>query len=548
MLRKFLSETDGAVIMMAGVLVPLIAGAVAFSVDYANVSNLRQKAQSAADSAALSAAIQQDRKLGETIFNSRFAEIARNGEEVKRLEVRLDGDRADVSARINTTTFFGSLLPDSAKLDEFVVSSVAQAGSQTPIDVVMALDYSGSMLSDNKYQRMAGAAHTFLDTFVDNEMVRVGVVPFASYTLLGIDGRYLFDTLSGGNLMGSKYLACVSNRGYPNAVQIDTPTDAVQASLWPAIDFAEFSGGSAGTWAAEGVSEWGDPPPWTDPAGAAGAVFELGRTAQYEDSAGVIGATGFVVQPDPVVLPPGATLISVSNAVRETYPSGGFSYWPVNLSAPSCAKEAEWQLGLCGPVPEGPDYADLSTATIPGTETDVSDDLAVHQAAESLSPACADYVTRRMLTRPLSDDFEKLKTRISAMTPSGATNIALAFDTSWHLVSDNQPWITGAENGADKIVILLTDGVQTVPALGSGNEYSIGAANRNTAEVCQAMKNDGVTVYTVAFGVSDTFTQDLLSGCATSLSHYFQPDAGADLADVFAEIAASLQTPARIVQ
>jgi len=79
----------------------------------------------------------------------------------------------------------------------------------------------------------------------------------------------------------------------------------------------------------------------------------------------------------------------------------------------------------------------------------------------------------------------------------------------------------------------LTDGVQTVRAHGNGGDVSIGSANANIAESCEAMKQDGVEVFTIAFDIQDAYTRTLLENCASGTPYYFEPSAGGDLDAVF---------------
>ena len=544
MLKKFIKSRDGAIAIMAGFLIPVVLVAGAGAVEYTNAVEVRRIAQDAADSAALVAAT-RDPEAAEKLFRQQFTDRGGPADVITGLSITKVDSIGTVDVDIDLKGFFSAIGMGKVPVN---VVSVAQAGSQTALDVVLSLDYSGSMITGNKFGRMATAANTFLETFEDTDGgVRAGLVPFASYVMMQSDGRYLFDSFAGGSLMGADYLACVSNRGYPSAVQVDTPTEALEASLWPAVDFAAMGGDPSGTWASDATTEWGNPPPWNSEMDPDTISVDAGIYVNYTDSAGTTHSEFYndISEFDPAL----GTLNVQGHAFKENLPNGGFS-WAGNTDIDLlCENQAAWVAGMCGAPAAAPDYADTSTASIPSSEGFAPDDLATHIAAESLNPACRDFFDRNLLARPLTADLTGLKAEIDDMSPSGATNIALAFDVAWHIVSDNAPWVEGTEvEDAEKVVILLTDGIQTVPALGSGNEFSISAANRNSAEICTAMKAEAVTVYTVAFGVNDTFTRDLLKNCATSLSHYFEPTANESLEDVFKEIAESLSTPARIVR
>lgn len=545
---NFLRNERGSIGIMMGLVLPAIVGATAFAIEYNNAVHFRIEMQSAADVAAVSAATRNDKAVGEDIFRSRFAQSSADRNVIKSVKVKISNGIAKVEAQANAGKLFGNLGIGAGLLQ---VESHARAGETKSLDVVMALDYSGSMGTDNKYVRMADAAHKFLDSFpadtASSGKVRAGLVPFASYGLVQVAGRNLFDTFNGDNLMGADYLACVSNRGYPNSVTIDTPNTAVEASLWPAIDFAPITPGTGDSrvWAGDNSSEWGTPAPWSRPERRDVTRYEAGEYVTFVSSS--TGNSETVFYPDGTSHDPADGAVTRTLLAFKSYISTGGT--AITGSSNICEHEGAWRAGMCGPPASPPDYAGTSTSSTPSSESFASEDADLHAAVEELNGPCRAYFDRGLLVRPLTEDLERLKTDISAMTPRGATNIALGFDLSWHLLSENEPWVeSAASEGAEKIAILLTDGVQTVRAQGAGNEYSISAANRNSLESCVAMKAAGVTVYTVAFGVNDTFTKRLLSECATSLNHYFEPGAGADLDEVFGDIAKSLKSPAKIIR
>ena len=72
------------------------------------------------------------------------------------------------------------------------------------------------------------------------------------------------------------------------------------------------------------------------------------------------------------------------------------------------------------------------------------------------------------------------------------------------------------------------------------NKYS--SASNADAEMlnsCNAAKNNGVVVYTIAFSAPSD-AQTLLQNCATSINNYYDVDS-ADIATAFASIAVSVQ-------
>ncbi len=75
-----------------------------------------------------------------------------------------------------------------------------------------------------------------------------------------------------------------------------------------------------------------------------------------------------------------------------------------------------------------------------------------------------------------------VKDAIDAMVPSGATNVPEGLAWGWRVVSGGEPFTEGrpdSERGNDKVVIVLTDGVNTYYTPGSLG-YSDSAANKST--------------------------------------------------------------------
>ena len=111
----------------------------------------------------------------------------------------------------------------------------------------------------------------------------------------------------------------------------------------------------------------------------------------------------------------------------------------------------------------------------------------------------------------------------------------------------------------DKVAIMLTDGVnQFVPGWVDGSDYTaygrIGWERLGTSStsegadiidgrlstVCEAMKEEGIILYTITFQLSDEDTQDLYRNCATSENHYFNSPSNDELRETFIRIGTAL--------
>jgi hypothetical protein len=154
-------------------------------------------------------------------------------------------------------------------------------------------------------------------------------------------------------------------------------------------------------------------------------------------------------------------------------------------------------------------------------------------------PACKAYVDGNLALRDLTDDFNGIKDALSGMRPTSYTNIALASEMGFHMLAPNRPFETArdfSEQDLKKIMILLTDGMQTVSATGPSGGPSTLDADESTAEVCTNAKAEGIRIFTVAYDINEERVRTLLSGCASSATTYFEPTGVSGIDEVFDEI------------
>jgi len=83
-------------------------------------------------------------------------------------------------------------------------------------------------------------------------------------------------------------------------------------------------------------------------------------------------------------------------------------------------------------------------------------------------------------------------------------------------------------------MIVMTDGENTRSKSGSfHNGQSQVNADRKAADICNNIKDDNITVYTIAYEVNDTQTENLLRGCASNPDNYFDATNAGDLMEAF---------------
>ncbi len=160
------------------------------------------------------------------------------------------------------------------------------------------------------------------------------------------------------------------------------------------------------------------------------------------------------------------------------------------------------------------------------------------------------------LTR-LSSSAGTLNTQIDSLVASGDTYIPDGLLWAWRLVAPSLPFSDGKSptisKDVRKVVVLMTDGFNTLEQSGmyhiiNGSGATSGqATDARTVQLCNSIKAQNVTIFTVAFGVTDTRATTLMQQCASGPPFYFSAASGADLRAAFGSIGASMIS-ARLVQ
>lgn len=160
---------------------------------------------------------------------------------------------------------------------------------------------------------------------------------------------------------------------------------------------------------------------------------------------------------------------------------------------------------------------------------------------------------------PLTDDRDVLLGKIPTFAATGSTAGQLGAAWAWNLVSPkwSSIWPSASQPAAygpdtDKFVILMTDGVyNTIGGVMNGGNAQ--PASDLSVAICNQMKNQGITVYTVGFDLDSiwpmsdrTRATDTLKACAGKKGHpnpeqfFYQADDGAALSSAFSSIATAI--------
>jgi len=165
-------------------------------------------------------------------------------------------------------------------------------------------------------------------------------------------------------------------------------------------------------------------------------------------------------------------------------------------------------------------------------------------------PALIDYSCARPLQR-LTNNQALVQTAIDNLSASGETYIAPGLLWGWRVLSPFQPFSDGAPyNGrTKKYLVLMTDGFNTHSPNYPNHEGSnigdaacsdVTAANCLTKKTCDAIKAQNITIYSVAFQVTDLTIKGILQNCASSSAGYFDSASATDLQNAFVAIGNSI--------
>ncbi|MGE0055830.1 MAG: pilus assembly protein TadG-related protein [Hyphomicrobium sp.] len=147
---------------------------------------------------------------------------------------------------------------------------------------------------------------------------------------------------------------------------------------------------------------------------------------------------------------------------------------------------------------------------------------------------------------PLSSDHDTLVSAVNAFSANGSTAGHLGVQWAWNIISPNWAGTWGGDSAPVdysevqnhkvlKAVVLMTDGEFNTQYHGPGSA-------EQAKRLCTAMKDEGVVVFSVGFGIGGNVQAlDTLKSCASDGSEYFANAANAEELDAaFARFADKL--------
>jgi len=533
-LRRFSADRSGAVAVMFGLAFVPLAFLSLVMIDFARASNAKQHLQEDLDAATLIAARTSLNTSDAIDAVGDKALAAQLGDDISGLPVSngrisnatfaLDGARITGSVSATSTPIIASLFiggPIKIGARSEVVRSTSK------LEIALALDTTGSM-SGTKIENLRTAAKNFITKMeeaagrsTDPDAVKIAVVPFSTTVKVSLPvslATYNTTTYSGA------VPTWLDGRAQSTGWQTDVFT-LQDNSLASRVDRFKMLKQMNLSW---------------------GGCVEA-RKAPYD------------IQDDAP---------SSSNVSTLFTPF----FWPDEPDTASDYKNDYLNDGVVGSFRnrQGNPYKyNTTTLKASGTFSQGSG----YGAALTFGPnaGCAMKEVQR-----LSTNYSGLRTAIDGLVASGETNVPLGMMWGWHAISPNTPFADGVAyntQGVTKIIVLMTDGDNTMNTPGSSNQneswyhgygyiwqnnlgitsgssstrtsrlndrFVAPASSPNSASVCSNAKAKNIVVYTIGVGVSDS-SKALLERCASSSSKYYDVNASASNLDAaFTAIAGSI--------
>jgi Flp pilus assembly protein TadG len=209
-------------ILLALAIVPLLLAAGA-AIDYIRLNNARTELQAALDGAALAAALPKEASNAARITMAKdfFAANIHDPNMAELIpDIVITASSVVAKARMALPTSFMRLAGISAMdLEEF--AEVARPGAGKA-EVVLVLDYSGSMNKKGKYQAMRDAAGKMIDNLgaaLPSGHLKIGLVPFSAMVYTSMSKSFVVQPSASATWTG-----CTQDRKFPYNTTIDTPT------------------------------------------------------------------------------------------------------------------------------------------------------------------------------------------------------------------------------------------------------------------------------------------------------------------------------------
>jgi len=525
--RKYIRNTSGTIVVMFAIMAPIIVGSAGMALDFAHAYLVQQRLSQAIDAAALAATAQAtdegtiEQKVKD-FFEANYPE-EKLGATFEPIVV-VEGNQVKVTGRAEYLTFFLSIIG----IHEILVEAETTVQREVQgIEVVLVLDNTGSMATENdegieNIEALKIASRNFISTLFENtsnpETVKIGMVPYSNSVRIGRYG------------LGKN----PDNTVYGNG--------DVFVNLPAGISYTTSHNSSSGWY---------------------GCVVEHKQTNYNAAATHVAGSAGQLWRTGS-----GTGCNTADKCRGHGWAPGSNTNDPYDYDVLD-NYEGKWDIYMYGRViPNGDECDDIDSGSYDYSNSRCSNCTGSGGNCNSTYCYCMVGTSGNAddgpntgcpyaYVMPLTSDLEALNDRIDEMRPDGNTlgNIGMAW--GYRLISPEAPFEEGAPWDNPywrKVVVMMTDGDNTENSYYSSywftnkNNMSVTKFNTRFSETCEAMKEQGIIVYTVTFNDEDEDgdpvirenTRDYYRNCASSPDQYYDAPTQEELIDVFEQISREL--------
>lgn len=550
-LGLFRQDVRGNVAIIFGLAIIPMVGAVGAAVDYSRANSARTAMQAALDAAGLTLSkdaqtltpAQLAAKATE-VFNANY-----NHSEVKDVAVSASFSNPQPGSFRLEMTATGKVPTTLMAMwkPQMAIGTTAQiAWGMKQLELVLALDNTGSMSSSNKMTQLKLAAKDLLKTLEKAakkpDDIKVAIVPFAT------------DVNVSTSNVNANWIRWDEWEAEPAILDPDSIAKGSKPSSWHTTEagsscpFTKSSHGFQCVTTAQGTTTTGTIPSNVNYKGLICPSMDSGNKNSarnytfyngcYNTWTQCKGSECKCTDGNPQC---GCSGIG-SNRVCETKSKGSgknkvetveHTWRPTQVKG---VTEYTPPLEMNGNVP----YATPAHSTWKGCVTDRDQDNDVNNVATDINIKPTLYVAHQVENcpvemLPLTNSWTTLNSKIDAMQPVGNTNVTIGLQMAFQMLSPVAPFNASSPKPGvlDKVIVLLTDGDNTQNRW-STSQSSIDA---RTKLACTNANNANIKLYTVRVINGNT---TLLKGCATKQDMYYDVQNASQLSAVFSAIAQDL--------
>lgn len=582
--RALLRDRGGNVAMMWALMGTVLIGLVGLTIDFTRAQSIRAAMQNAADGAALVAERSSNLTMEARTAAARAFFDAEAGDIVSNLTftvTQLDDGGHRVTASMPMPLSLARIIQNTDWT--LAVAAEAQANASPPIEVVLALDNTGSMSNDMDGLRDGAQDLVEFLLGLDGDTVSVGLVPFVAQVNIGTSHSAWVDTAGdnpyNGVMLEGRYIgyrATTTNNSSGVCTGAAYPTTFNGFAVrWIKGDPANASGytnrSRCYAFSPANVNMWS-------------LYSNLPNSAQW---GGCVES-----RPPPYDISDAAPTTATGATMFVPYFSlddGGDVSSPENNWITSGAYDTTNPLSLSGSPPYTPNSAAHVVRSLSvykyrsGVPVSISTS---NTSGRGPNRGCPTPIV------PLTTNQSTVVTAVQNMLHwnGGGTNQVEGLAWAWRVISPGAPFTEGRpyndpNDPVRKVIVLFTDGDNTsldsnnqallsdyagigyrslystyqtaqVPAVNGGGAVSWSAAlasglrrngitsNRTTAEtyinarqlaLCQAIRAQNIEIYAIGYDITaGGAAEQLLEDCVTQEGqHYFSADNAQELQQAF---------------